>query len=218
MTTLSHLPGSLPRLPVRWPSVALLALAIAFADSFWLAVTQQVVGAIERTEPPISRWLRDGALLLPLMFLAVLLALLVARRWNMRHRLAEAAAIALLIALISGCFGLIAVAANSAYDYSFQRHHLELLHSLGANQLGAAAVAGFAPATQLPYQLYCNVRGLAAGSMVAQLEYATLMIHLRALGFAGALILSTNLVVAALSMAMGHDRRWPSGQVARLAQ
>lgn len=217
-STITRLTGSLRRLPVRWTAAVLIALALAYADSFWLTVIQLTIGAIERTESPFIRWLRDGALLLPVMFLVALLALGWAHRWQDRDARAPLGHVlaALLVALATAGIGVLAVGANSAYDYSFQRQHLELMHSFGANQLNAGEIAGFTPAAQLSYQLYCNLRGVAAGNAVSLLEYATLMTHVRALAYASVLILATNLGIAAVLVALLRGRLW-SPRVAAVA-
>ena len=206
------------RLPVRWTTVAVFAIVLAYVDGFWLTALQGTIGAIELNEPPFMHWLRDSTLMLPLVFLAVLLALLGARRWfaGRRRALVGLGAAALLIALISGGIGIAEVGASSFIDYQYQKHHLELIHSYGvAAQAGAATVAGFGPATNgfgpaasLTYTLYCNLRGVAAGSAVTLLEYATLMVHVRALYISTLVLLSTNLVIAAMLLLLLKDRLW----------
>ena len=223
-TAIKRLAANGRALPVRWTTVAVFALAIAYVDGFWVTALQGAIGAVELNEPPFLHWLRDATLMLPLVFLAVLLALLGARRWfARRHRLVGLAAAALLVALISGGVGIAEVGASSLRNYQIQVQHLELMHSYGAaNQPGSAELAGFGPVAPLPYYLYCRVRGAVTvaadgstvvGSAVTLLEYATLMVHVRALALSALVLLITNLVIAVGLLALLNDRLW----VTRLA-
>jgi hypothetical protein len=206
--SLTRLAGKLRGLPVRWSTVALFALALTYADGFWVTVIQATIGAIERNEPPFTRWLRDSTLMLPVVALAVLSALLLARHWMRgRRALARLGGTLLLVAVIAGGVSIAEIAASSAYDYSFQAKHLELLHSYGADQQNT--LAGFGPAAApLPYTLYCNLRGVAADSAIALLQYATFLAHLRALAYASLLVLATNFVIVSASLALRKDRQW----------
>jgi len=141
--TMTRLAGWLWRLPLRWTTVALFALALTYADGFWVTVIQITIGAIERNQPPLARWLRDSTFMLPLVAVAVVAALLLTRRWAhaSQRRLATLATTVLLLTLLSGLVGIAEVAASSAYDYSFQSQHLELMHSLGiGNQPGTVEI------------------------------------------------------------------------------
>src|SRR4051812_25755021 len=100
-TTLTRLGSAIRRLPVHWRTVALCALALALVDGFWLTALQGAIGAIERLESPFARWLRQSVLLLPLFGLAVLLALLLARRWAARGRVGSFAAAIMMLTLLS---------------------------------------------------------------------------------------------------------------------
>jgi hypothetical protein len=215
MTTLIRPAGLARRLPVRWTSLALIAIVLTYADGFWVTVIQITIGAIERVQSPFMRWLRDSSLMLPLVFVAVLAAVALARRWALGRRASMAlGAVALLITLLSGAVGIAEVAASSAYDYSFQAKHIELLHSYGANQQNQPALAQFGPAAPLSYTLYCNLRGVAADSAVSLLQYATFLTHVRALMFAIVVILITNMVLVAGLVALLKDAdlaaRWPA--------
>src|SRR4051795_9048994 len=86
-----HLDERRRQLRVYWLTIAFFAVVIAYGDGFWVTTVQGAVGAIERNDPPVSRWLRDSTLMLPLFFLAVLAAVLLARRWfaNSRKRLVK---------------------------------------------------------------------------------------------------------------------------------
>jgi hypothetical protein len=209
--TVTSLAGKVGGLPVRWTTAALFAVVLTYADGFWVTVIQITIGAIERFESPLTRWLRDSTLMLPLVFLAVLVALLLARRWaaHSRRRRGGLAATASLIVLLSGGVGIAEVAASSAYDYSFQVKHLELMHSYGANQTNPLALGQFGPAVSpLPYTLYCNLRGVAVDSAVSLMQYATFLTHVRALMYAVVLVLVTNLAVVAVLLALLANRLW----------
>ena len=69
------------RLQVYWLTAALFAVILAFGDGFWLTSMHGAIGAIERNQEPLGRWVRESALMVPLFFLAVLAALVLARRW-----------------------------------------------------------------------------------------------------------------------------------------
>src|SRR5262249_3682517 len=61
-------------------AAAPFAVALAFGSGLWLTALHLAEGATERDEPPLLlHWLRDSTLALPLVFVAVLGALLVAR-------------------------------------------------------------------------------------------------------------------------------------------
>jgi hypothetical protein len=198
-------------LRTRWPAVALLAAALAYADEFWVSVIQSLVGAIEYNEPPFTRWLRDTTLSLPLVSIGVLAALLLAQRWQLwrRHGLAAFTVTTLLVAVLSGAIGIGAVAMSSLQSYLLQRQHLELLHSFGVNQSSVAALADFSPAGNATYNLYCSLRGVAASDAVSLLEYATLLLHIRALAYAALLVLMTNLVIAGTMLVLLRSRLRP---------
>lgn len=218
--SIKRLAASWRALPVCWTTAAALTVAIVYADGFWLTALQGAIGAIELNEPPFVHWLRDATLILPLVFLAVLLALLAARRWLGRSQsaLVQVGAAALLVALISGGVGIAQAGASSLRSYQIQVQHLELMHSYGApNQPGSAALAEFGPAAPLPYYLYCSVRGAVkvaadgstvVGSAVTLLEYATLMVHVRALAIITLALLITNLLIASVLLALRRDHLW----------
>jgi hypothetical protein len=189
--------------------VALFGIVIAYIDGFWLTALQGAIGAIERLESPFGRWLRQSTLLLPLIGLAVVVALLLAQRWSRRGRVGSFVAAIVMLTLVSAAAGVAAAIGSSIYDYSFQSKHLELMHSYGvAGTPTAVALAGFGPSAPLSYTLYCNLRGVAADSAVALMEYATLMTHLRALGYFSVVLLATNLVLAAGLLALYSNRLW----------
>lgn len=203
--SIKHIVAQEGRLPVRWTALAIVALVISYADGFWLVAIQGAVGAIERTESPFNRWLRDSTLLLPLIMLGVLGGLLWARGWFERSQWKPAGLgiTVLLVAIVSGSVGIAAIAANSLYDLSFQTKHQELLHSFGTiTQPGTVNLNLRTPET------VASTENTAIGSAVVQMELATIMVHVRALGYASVLILTTNLVIVTALLAALNDRLW----------
>jgi hypothetical protein len=215
------------RLPVRWSTAALLALAISYRGGLWLSTFQERARTIERGQPPaLLHWLRDATLALPLVFVATLAALIGARWWLERRRwdVGSLAAVALLVGLIGGAASLAEAAASPLHDYLFQPQRLGLAHPHGTTvQPGSADLAGFGPAAPLPYYLYCKVRGAltagtgssAVGSPVTRSEFAALSARVRSLSDAG-MVLLTNLVVTAGLLALIRERLWlPPARVAQ---
>ena len=100
-----------------WATIAMFAVAICYADGFWVTSLQGAVGAIERSGPPFQRWLRDSTLMLPLFLMAVLAAVLTARRFvGQGHRgLVKFATTALLITLFTSGVAVAEMADGSLY-------------------------------------------------------------------------------------------------------
>ncbi len=203
--------------PARWSLIVLFAIFITYMDGFWMTAIQGVVGAIERNEPPFSRWLRDSTIMLPLIILAVFVGFAYARHWfrNSQRKLIRFWGSALVITMISAGAGIAEAINSSLIDYRYQVHHVELLHSYGnAPQTESAKLAGFG---STPYYLYCDLRGTligsaakpqVAGNAITWLEYLTFVSHVRALVIDAALILITNLSIVALLLALLGERVW----------
>jgi hypothetical protein len=212
------------RLPVRWPMAVLFAIAIAYADGFWMTAIQGAVGAMERKEPPFTRWLRDATLMIPLVTAAVLLALLCAHRWMKSNpqQIARLGGAVLMVALFGSAVGVAEAANSSLEDYRLQVRHMGFIHANGNDfKLPATAIDGFSEA---PYALYCDLRGTliggasgnaVLGSAITRLEYATFSVHVRAVLIDAALILITNVLIAGAIMAVLRDRVWSPRVVAR---
>jgi hypothetical protein len=93
--------------------------------------------------------------------------------------------------------------------------HMGFVHANGTDiKLPTTAVDGFSDA---PYALYCDLRGTliggasgnaVLGSAITRLEYATFSLHVRAVLIAGALMLITNLLIAAVVMAVIREWVW----------
>lgn len=193
--------------PLPWPAIAALAVGLAYGDGFWLTALQGVIGAVERQEPPFARWVRDATLMLPLVFLAVLLALEAARRAGAGRKgaVVRIAGLALAAALAGGAVTMVEAGVSSALDYRQQVQHLAQQHGGGEQGVAGPGAEG-SPA----FALYCTLRGAPAQSAVAQLEYATLMLHLRALALFGAVVLATNLVLVGGVLAVAQLWRAPT--------
>lgn len=189
--------GTTQRLRVSWVTIAFFAIVISFADGFWVTSLQGAIGAIERREAPFDRWLRDSTLMLPLYLLAVLGAVLIARRWvgQSRRRLVEFGATALLIVVFSSAVAVAEVAASSAYDYHLQTRQLEQVHQHMGHTSLAAQVAPIG-----------GGGGTCTGTC-ATLQ-ATRDVHVRAVLLGSLVLLVTNLVVVAWVLALRGDRLW----------
>lgn len=212
------------RLPVRWPLAVLIAIAISYADGFWMTAIQGAVGATERIEPPFTRWSRDATLMIPLVTCAALLALLCAHRWvkSNPRPIVRLGGAALMVALFSTVVGVAEAANSSLEDYRLQVRHMGFIHANGNDiKLPATAIDGFGEA---PYALYCDLRGTliggaagnaVLGSAITRLEYATFSLHVRAVLIDSVLILFTNLLIAGAMMALLRDRVWSPRVVTR---
>jgi hypothetical protein len=118
--------------PVRWRTVAALAVLMAYADGFWLIAVQGAVGAIERAQSPFASWLRTSTLVLPLYVLAVLAALgLARRRFGPELRSArKVLAAGLLIVAAATLFASGDLLLSAALDYWLQAGQLQFAHSV----------------------------------------------------------------------------------------
>lgn len=179
------------RLQVSWVTIGFFAIVIAYADGFWVTSLQGAIGAIGRREAPFVRWLRDSTLMLPLFFLAVLGAVLLARRWvgQGHRRLVKLGATALLIVVFSSGVAIAEVAASSAYDYHLQTRHLELEHRMGMD-------------TNM------NMNMNTGDTPLAATKRDTFNVHVRAVTFASVVMLITNLVLVVWVLALRSDRLW----------
>jgi hypothetical protein len=208
----AHRSRSRSRLPVSWVTVALCAVVIAYVDGFWLTSLQGAVGAIERNQPPLMRWLRDSTLMLPLFFLAIVGALLLARRWvgQSRRELVKLGATALLVIGIGSAVGIAEVAASSAYDYKLQTTHLQL----GQHLRHADGVPTDAASTTSACDAAClalHVNHAAAGGpcdAFCSARQATLRVHVRAVKLASGVLLLSNIVLVAFVLAVRGGRLW----------
>jgi hypothetical protein len=191
-------PAERRTLPVWWMTIAVFAIVIAYADGFWVTSMQGAVGAIERQQnPPLERWLRDSSLMLPFFFLAVLAAVLIARRLVGHHRgLVKFGTTALLITLLSSGVAAAQMTASSAYDYHLQTQHLVLEEHLGHNHVAVPA------GTALDQTTAGTCTGLCSA------ERDTFNVHVRAVLYGSWVMLITNLVLVLFVLALRSNRLW----------
>jgi hypothetical protein len=182
------------RLGVSWPTIILFAVVISYVNGFWVTSLQGAIGSLSRSEPPFGRWLRDSTIMLPLYTAAVLIAVLLARRWFGRSKrtLVRAAGAAMLIIAVCTLVGIVEVANSSAYDYQLQTEHIERVdgfnhteHTASASDAETDACVGVCAAKQ-----------------------STLGLHIRAVTKASALLLITNMLLVTWLLAVGGDRLW----------
>ena len=166
---------------VAWASVLPLAAALSYADGFWMTSLRGAVGAIERTQGPFASWLRESTVLLPLFATAVLGAFALAVRLfgPVLRGFRTVLATALLISLAGTAAGMAAVTASAAYDYHLQTEQLRFMDAMGA---------------------------VCTGSCRAAEQQLTFDVQLRAVGYAAALLLVTNVVLVLWMLAMRGGR------------
>ena len=192
--------SSLPlqrRLPASWSAIALFAVVLAYADGFWMVTLQGAVGAIERSRSPFARWGRESTLLVPLVALAVVVALILGRRWFAGCRpWVRQMSMVLVVVAATSTVGIAAVAASSAYDYQIQARHLGLLHSLHSG--GPAEQIVGASAVPPTCDALCAAR------------HETIAVHVRAVEYAVPVLLLTNLILVLWLVALRGGRTgWP---------
>ena len=185
------------RLHLSWPTVAVFAAVIAYVDGFWVTSLQGAVGAVELTQEPFVRWVRDSTLMLPLMLLAVVAALSLTRRWAGRsHReFRQLAVAAISTMVITTVVSVAQVATMSIHDYNIQAAQLGQVHA------GHASTIAADPGAVAPL-------GGKACSALCAARHATLMAHVRSVGYAGLVLLFTNLVLVVWVLALRGGRLW----------
>ena len=119
------------RTHLRWVTLTLLAVVIAFVDGFWTTSLRGAVGAIEETQEPFEAWVRSSELTLPFYVLAVVVAAVIARRWvgTGRRNLVKPLAVALLVVVTTTLVGVGAMAVNAVNDYHLQSERLAVVHA-----------------------------------------------------------------------------------------
>ena len=217
-----------PRVP--WSTVALLTVVMAYGDGFWLTSLQGAIGAVERAGGPIASWLRVSTLMAPAFGFAVWKALTAAqRRYGPElHTPRTVVAAALLVAVAGSVVGIGGVAASSAYDYNLQSTQLQQTETTHAHPVTADRAQGVAGATA-PGGAVGPTQGLGAGSCTAtcQALRSTLAVHVRGVGYAGGVLLLTNVLLVGWVVALrggrlgaapgrrGDSRRQAAGSTAR---
>ena len=191
-----------------WVTVAVFAVVISYTNGFWLTSLQGAVGAIERNQPPLQRWLRDSTMMLPFFVLAVLGAIALARRWvrPSRPELVKVAVAGLLIFVICTGVSIAEVATSSVYDYKIQSQELAQIQHNHVTTVAAA------PGTAIPSTIG-GCTGLCAQ------RHATWRNQMRALKQASVVLLLSNLVLVPWVLALlGARLAKPKRTVARRRQ
>jgi hypothetical protein len=114
---------------VPWPTVISLAVVLAYADGFWMTSLRGAVGAMQTTQSPFASWWRESTLVIPVFIVAVLGALMLARRWfgPVLRRPRTVVATVLLIVAAGTVVGLAQIAVGAAYDYHLQSAQLRMM-------------------------------------------------------------------------------------------
>ena len=191
------------RLGVSWPTIILFAVVISYVNGFWVTSLQGAVGSLERSEPPFQRWLRDSSIMVVLYAVAVLVAVLLARRWFGRSPRALVRGGTTAVLIIAACtfVGIAEVANSAAYDYHLQTQHVDLVAHLNHAE-SAVQPAGNTPAQG------------CVGTCAA--KQSTRDLHIRAVTKASALILLTTTLLVAWLFAVAGDRLWQRPRTIRI--
>jgi hypothetical protein len=158
----ASLSASEARRPVPWSTVLPLAVVLAYADGFWTTALRSSVGAIERSQGLFTSWLRESTLLLPVFVLAVLGALVVARRvfGGTPRGFTTIGAALLMVAGFSTLAGAVRLAASSTYDYHLQTVQMAMMDMMKNNCSASCRSA------QLNATLGLQVRAVAVGTLI----------------------------------------------------
>src|ERR687890_980796 len=130
----------------RPSAVLAFAVALAYGGGFWQTLLHHVEGGHERNEPGIVvHWLRDGTLALPLVFCAVWVGVLVARRVIERQGGDRSPAIsgAVLAAIVAWVTSMVVGLASPLHNSLFAASHggdIPYLVHAGRDALLALAV------------------------------------------------------------------------------
>jgi len=166
---------------VPWPTVVPLAVAMAYADGFWMTSLRGATGAIERNQAPFASWLRESTLVLPIFVFAVLGALALALHLfgPVLRTPRNVVATVLLVVSAGTLAGIAEVAVSSAYDYHLQSDQLKLMDSM---------------------------RNTSVGSSLAQQLQATLGLQVHAVAYGAVILLVTNVVLVGWILALRGGR------------
>jgi hypothetical protein len=186
------------RLHASVPTVAVVAIAVAFVDGFWVTSLRGAVGVLRIDQTPFEVWLRQSTIMLALIVVAVVGALEVAHRWvghHPRERVRLAAA-AMLIVVFTTVLGFGELVVNAVHDYGLQAAQLETNHGMSG---GHAA----------------HTIGVASCDMLCRSLAATRSAHVRGVTYATGLLLITNVVLVVWSLALRGGRLWSSNTTRR---
>jgi hypothetical protein len=154
------------RIPLPWGAVAALAVVLAFANGFVIVAMEGAVGAIERAQNPFDDWLRYSAILVPVFGLAMMWALGRAHRRGRRTMRTV-----LLIVIAATAVGVLALVANTAYDYHLQTALLAKsaslhVHGTGPSDAGNSAYADSGWSPEQRETMVLSVKAIGFGSLV----------------------------------------------------
>lgn len=141
--------------PVRPSTVVVLSWAVAYGSGLWLQALHQVEGATESGEPSaVIHWLRDSTLALPLVVVAVVSALVFARRLLDSYGEGGASRVtsrAVLATVIAAFASIVLAAASPVHAALFHAHHggQELPVYLHVARDGLLALAANVPISAL---------------------------------------------------------------------
>ena len=166
-----------------WLTVVPLAVVLAYADGFWVISLRGAVGSIQRTQEPFVSWLRDSTLVLPVFILAVLGALMLAKRWfgPVLRQFKTIVATSLLVVVAATLVGIAAFAASSAYDYSLQ-------------------------ASEKPMAMTMTMPNTTAHNAADQHNKSALALQVRSVGYGSGILLATNLLLVPWVLALRGGR------------
>jgi hypothetical protein len=192
-----QLVGYLKGLRLSWTTVAVMAVFLAFADGFVLLAFQGAVGAVERQSQPFQRWIVMSLLMVPFYAAAVVLAMILTRRWagRLRRSWVKGGIAVLLIVATSVMLGAVLEAGNGVYDYSLQSRHIDLMVSTHTLHSGDSAFQPVEPASQK-----CD-----AG---CRQKHDTIVTHIRSVFLAAKYMLLINLVLTVWLVAIRGGRLW----------
>jgi hypothetical protein len=170
-----------PATVVPWSTILSLAVVLTFADNFWVTSARNAVGAVERIQEPFTSYWRESTVVLPLFVLAVLGALTLAlRRFGPALRGTKPVTVAaLMIVAAATAVGVAQIAVSAVEDYRLQSDQLVMMGIM---------------------------HGVCTGTCLVQAQHATVLAHLRAIGYVGGLLLGTNLVVVGWMVMMWGGR------------
>jgi hypothetical protein len=189
----------LKALRLSWTTVVVIAVVLAFADGFILMAFQGAVGAVERQSEPFRRWIVGSLLIIPFFVAAVVVAMILTRRWagKVRRTWVKGGIAVLLIVATSALLGAAMEGVSGAYDYSLQSRHIDLMvatHSLHNTEksLFTQPTPGETPKC----------------AAACQEKHNTIVVHIRSVGLAAEVMLLINFVLTAWLVAVRGGRLW----------
>jgi hypothetical protein len=189
------------RTHLRWVTLALLAVVIAFVDGFWTTSLRGAVGAIEQTQEPFESWVRSSELTLPFYVLAVVVAAVIARRWvgTGRRNPLKPVAVALLVVVTTTLVGVGAIAVNAVNDYHLQSEKLAVVHARHTTAAGSV---------HDPAEHADHAAADEGCDALCQAQHSTLAAHERGVAYGGIALLLTNALLIGFLVVLWDVRLW----------